>query len=165
MPRVALEKSRYNPVLGRVGTARQNVRAHPDAVRALGGARFSGRGVVQSGPQRVHHRYFALSSRSSVHDRAAPHFAQSFTSASSSWAEYWQTPQYHLVSPSAEELASKVLLHESGRFERPTSEETALFHQYFGPDDEWCPEVREQSNLDRGSSNYSEASQASPPAS
>jgi len=43
--------------------------------------------------------------------------------------------------PGAEELASKVLLQESGRFEHPSPEEIALFHRYFGPNDEWCAEV------------------------
>lgn len=44
----------------------------------------------------------------------------------------------------AEELASKVLLQESGRFEHPSPDEIALFQRYFGPDDEWLPEVRER---------------------
>jgi predicted kinase len=39
--------------------------------------------------------------------------------------------------PDAEALASRVLLQESARFERPTPEETARFDRYFGPDDAW----------------------------
>jgi len=39
--------------------------------------------------------------------------------------------------PAAEALASKVLLQDSGRFERPTPQEIACFDRYFGPDDAW----------------------------
>ena len=46
--------------------------------------------------------------------------------------------------PGAEELASKVLLQESGRFEHPSPDEVLLFQRYFGPDDEWCLEIRER---------------------
>jgi len=37
----------------------------------------------------------------------------------------------------AELLASQVLLQESGRFERPTAEESARFDRYFGAEDAW----------------------------
>jgi len=43
------------------------------------------------------------------------------------------------AGPDAEVLASKVLLQDSGRFERPTPEEIALFHRYVGPDAAWQP--------------------------
>ncbi|HKO92481.1 MAG TPA: ATP-binding protein [Polyangiaceae bacterium] len=42
--------------------------------------------------------------------------------------------------PDAELLASRVLLQESGRFERPAPEEAGLFDRYFGPDQVWKPE-------------------------
>lgn len=41
--------------------------------------------------------------------------------------------------PDATILADKVLLEESGRFERPTAEEAALFDRYSGPHDQWPP--------------------------
>jgi predicted kinase len=39
--------------------------------------------------------------------------------------------------PDAEVLASRVLLQESGRFERPSSDEIARFDRYVGPDPSW----------------------------
>jgi predicted kinase len=39
--------------------------------------------------------------------------------------------------PCADILASKVLLQESSRFERPSADEIAGFDRYFGPADEW----------------------------
>ncbi len=41
--------------------------------------------------------------------------------------------------PDAEALATDVLLGSFEQFERPTSEEIALFDRYVGPDDEWVP--------------------------
>jgi predicted kinase len=47
--------------------------------------------------------------------------------------------------PCADILASKVLLQQSTRFERPTPDEIAGFGRYFGPDDEWPARTAPQS--------------------
>ncbi|HUG10521.1 MAG TPA: ATP-binding protein [Opitutaceae bacterium] len=41
------------------------------------------------------------------------------------------------AGPDAEILASSVLMQDAGKFEKPTSEEAALFDSYFGPETPW----------------------------